>query len=199
MADEYAGSVPRLGLDGRQLPGVSRARVIHRPHESPIFLKLNRTKRNKMIKILSNKEKREVEKNLKDNFGIKEVKGIIAKMGKEKLFLFSGSFSEKNINNLGKIAFIERIGIYFAKIIDKDIKLSIEGTQVLKEQINKNIFELKEEQMNEWMKGRDLLIESEKKGFFVIKFKDDFLGCGKISQQRIANFIPKGRRLKEKN
>lgn len=36
-------------------------------------------------------------------------------------------------------------------------------------------------------------------GFVVIKFKDDFLGCGKSSAEKITNFIPKSRRLKEKS
>jgi len=31
-----------------------------------------------------------------------------------------------------------------------------------------------------------------------MKFKDDFLGTGKISESKISNFVPKGRRLKYK-
>ena len=119
-------------------------------------------------------------------------------MGKEKLFLFSGSFSEKDINNLAKTAPIERIGIYFAKIIDKDIKLSIEGAQILKNQIKKNIFEIGGKQAEEWMMGRDLDIQTGKNGFLIIKHNQDFLGCGKASENKIGNFIPKSRRLKNK-
>ncbi len=37
------------------------------------------------------------------------------------------------------------------------------------------------------------------KGFVVIKFKNDFLGCGKASAEKITNFIPKNRRLKERS
>jgi len=47
------------------------------------------------------------------------------------------------------------------------------------------------------MKGQDLQIKTGKRGFFVMKYKDDFLGCGKASQEKIGNFIPKSRRLKK--
>jgi len=48
------------------------------------------------------------------------------------------------------------------------------------------------------MKGQDLQIKTGKRGFFVMKYKDDFLGCGKASQEKIGNFIPKSRRLKNR-
>ena len=49
------------------------------------------------------------------------------------------------------------------------------------------------------MKGNELNIKSNLKGFVVIRYKDDFLGCGKASAEKITNFVPKERRLKEKN
>ncbi len=151
-----------------------------------------------MIKILNTKEKAEIEKKLKENFGIEKIDGTIVKMGEEKLFLFSGSFNEKDIKQIGEIAFIERIGIYFANIIQDDIKLSIEGTQLLKSQIKKNILEISKEQAEEWMQGKDLNISIGKKGFVILKNGNDFLGSGKASESKIGNFIPKSRRLRSK-
>ena len=49
------------------------------------------------------------------------------------------------------------------------------------------------------MKGNELEIQTGKKGFLIIKYKNDFLGCGKASEPKITNFIPKNRRLKEKS
>ena len=151
------------------------------------------------IKILNKNEKKEIEKKLDEQFGINKINGVIIKSGKERLFLFTGDFSEKDIRELEKTIPIERTGVYFAKIIGNEIKLSIEGTQVLKNQISKNIFELDEIQTEQWMKGQDLQISTGKRGFLVMKFKNDFLGCGKASAEKIGNFIPKSRRLKEKN
>ncbi len=151
------------------------------------------------LKILNTHEKKQIEKGLKEQFGIKNIPGLILRRGKEKLFLFSGSFNKQEIKNLEETVPIERIGVYFAKIEDWGIRLSIEGTQILKEQIKKNIFELNEKQAEKWMMGRELLIKTGLKGFIVMKYKDNFMGCGKASENKIGNFIPKNRRLKQKN
>ena len=54
-------------------------------------------------------------------------------------------------------------------------------------------------QLEQWMKGNELNISSGLKGFVVMKYKNDFVGTGKASAEKITNFIPKNRRLKEKN
>jgi NOL1/NOP2/fmu family ribosome biogenesis protein len=153
------------------------------------------------LKILNKKEKQEIEEKLNNQFGIKEISEKIIMKGKEKLFLFSGSFTNEEIKKLEELVVIEKVGVYFAKIDERtnDLRLSIEGSQIFKNQINKNVFEISEELVEQWMKGRELNIKTGKKGFIVIKYKDDFLGTGKASEEKISNFIPKIRRLKEKN
>jgi len=150
------------------------------------------------IKILNPREKAEIEKQLEKQFGIKQIPGMIVQRGEERLFLFSGSFSEKDIEKLETCAFIERMGVYFAKIIGNDIRLSIEGSQILKKQITKNIFELNSKEAEEWMMGRELPIKTGKHGFLIMEHDSDFLGTGKASEEKIGNFIPKNRRLKNK-
>ena len=152
------------------------------------------------IKILSKSEKSEIERKLREQFGIDKIPEKIITSGKERLFLYSGSLDREDVKNLEKITFIERIGIYFAKIDEStnDIRLSIEGTQILKEQIKKNIFEIPDEHVEDWMKGHELNIQTGMKGFIIMKHKNDFLGTGKASENKIGNFIPKNRRLKEK-
>jgi len=152
------------------------------------------------IKIFNKNEKREIMNKLNKQFGIKKVEGILLKRGAERIFLFEGDLKEKEIKKLEYSRInIERVGVYFGKLQNNEIRLSIEGVHLLKDQITKNIFRINEEQKEEWMKGHELNIKSEKKGFLVIKYKDDFLGCGKASSEKISNFIPKNRRLKEKN
>ena len=156
-----------------------------------------------MIHILSNQETQEILSKLNKQFGIQKLpeNSVLIKIGKEKIFLFNGNFSEEQIKNLEKITFIERIGIYFAKIFlpTNEIKLSIEGTQTLKNQITKNIFEINNEQLENWMRGEELNIQTGLKGIVVIKYKDNLLGCGKASENKIGNFMPKSRRLRSKN
>jgi len=150
------------------------------------------------LKILSSKEKKEIERKLNIQFGIKNIPGIILRRGEERLFLLQEDINSKAIREIEKVAFIERAGIYFAKIVRDKIRLSIEGTFALKDQIKKNIYELNDEQIQEWMMGRELPIKTGKKDFLVIKNNEDFFGCGKASEEKIGNFIPKSRRLKNR-
>jgi len=194
--------------------------------------------------------KQQILKQLDEQFGIKEIPKdiILIKFGEEKIFAFSGDLQilkkiEKlNINIAG-------VGNYVATEERGQIRLSIEGTHLFKNQISKNIFELNKEQKDLWMHGSEILLEdvdknkfvdnnllnnnkssikpttkikdyinnnkkdskqSEpnpgrvggaiiKRGFLIMKYKDDFLGTGKASENKIGNFIPKNRRLKVKN
>ncbi|HLC87391.1 MAG TPA: hypothetical protein VJH65_03910 [Candidatus Nanoarchaeia archaeon] len=145
-------------------------------------------------------EKEEITNKLNKQFGIKEIKGMIIKIGAEKLFLYQGDLTEKQIKELEKIIPVERTGIYFAKIVPKEnkIRLSIEGTQLLKDQLSKNIFELDQARAVEWMSGKELNIATGQNDFLIIKYKDNFLGTGKATAEKISNYIPKNRRLKGK-
>ena len=150
------------------------------------------------LKIFSEKEKQEIVQRLNEQFGVEKISGILLRRGAERIFLFNGSMNAKQIKKLEESVPIERVGVYFAKFYDEEIRLSIEGVHMLNYQIKNNIFELDEEQAEQWMKGHELNIKSEKKGILAMKYKDDFLGCGKASAEKIGNFIPKSRRLREK-
>lgn len=148
------------------------------------------------IHILNSKEKKEIESQLQEQFGIQKLPDRILQIGKERLRLFTGNFTEKEMEKLSKITHIEGIGLYIARQENDGIRLSIEGAQILKNQIKKNIFELNDLQLKEWLSGADLQMKTGKRGIFIIKYQNDFLGSGKISEQKISNFIPKSRRIK---
>ena len=161
--------------------------------------KPQKTSKMNYLKILNKNEKQEIVNKLNSRFGINEIPGILVKKGEERLFLFAGDFDIKQIKKLEGTIPIERVGIYFAKIIKGEIRLSIEGTILFKDQITKNIFQLTEQQSKQWMQGQELNIQSGKKGFLVMKYKDDLFGCGKASAEKIGNYVPKSRRLKNQN
>jgi len=157
------------------------------------------------LKILTKQETQEVLEKLNEQFGITQLNGILLTYNYEKIFLYRGSFTEEQIKKIEKIAPIERIGVYLAKFIEeksgnKKLRLSIEGSQIFREQISKNIFDLNEEQMNEWLKGNEINIQipEDKRNFLIMIYNGEFLGTGKASESKITNFIPKNRRLKEK-
>jgi NOL1/NOP2/fmu family ribosome biogenesis protein len=152
------------------------------------------------LKFYNKQEKEKLVQQLNNQFGIEKLPWEVAKLGKERIILFSGDMSEKDLIKFDYLARIEGVGLYFAKIDEhtKDIRLSIEGANLLKDQITKNIFEMDEKQAEQWMLGQELNITTGKKGFFIMKFKEDVLGTGKISENKISNFVPKSRRLKYK-
>lgn len=151
------------------------------------------------LKILTEKEKKNILNQLKDQFGIKKIPGTLIKRGKERIFLYQGSFKEKEIKDLERITFVERVGVYFGKEeTNQGVRLSIEGSQILKDQITKNIIELNEDEMQTWMMGHELLKKTGINGFVIIKYEEEMLGTGKASEEKITNFIPKSRRLKDK-
>jgi len=155
------------------------------------------------IQILRGKNEKAILNLLTEQFGITDLNGKIMQKGEERLFLFQGSLNPGEVFELEKTLPIERVGTYIGKIQEnrekqKAVRLSIEGSQIYKPQITKNIVELSKEQAEEWMMGREVLIKSGKHGFVIIKYKDDFLGCGNASEEKITNFIPKNRRLKSK-
>lgn len=148
------------------------------------------------IKVLSKEELRQMQHKLNEQFGITQVPQQIIQIGKERIRLYTGDLTNSEIQNLSKITHIEGIGLYIAKEEREELRLSIEGTQILGIQATKNIFHLNDEQLKTWMEGADLQIQTGLKGIFIMKYKDYYIGCSKISENKISNFIPKGRRIK---
>jgi NOL1/NOP2/fmu family ribosome biogenesis protein len=151
------------------------------------------------IRFIEGKEKEDFLEMLNNQFGVKSIPGIILMRGKERIFLFSGSFGKGKIKSLERMAFVERAGVYLGKIDDFGVRLSIEGSQILKSEIKKNIVDLDKAEMETWMMGHELLKKTGLAGFVIMRYKRDMLGTGKASEDKITNFIPKSRRLKDKN
>ena len=149
------------------------------------------------IKVLNSKEKHRIIEKLKERFGIKSIPYIIVQSGKERLRIASINLSTDEIRKLSQTANIELIGLYFATLVNDEIRLSIDATHLLKSQINKNILEISEKEKEEWLKGGDLQKKNNERGFVIIRYKEDLLGTGKLSEEKIGNFLPKERRVKD--
>ena len=85
-------------------------------------------------------------------------------------------------------------GIYFGTIERDGLRLSIEGSYIVGKVAKKGILEVNEEKAIEWMKGKD--IDGDVIGYVILKWGNYYLGCGKGNGNRIRNFIPKNRRIK---
>jgi NOL1/NOP2/fmu family ribosome biogenesis protein len=147
------------------------------------------------MKPLSSSQKKKVLEQLEDQFGINSLPYLFLQFGKDKIRIYSGNLSKDNLNSLDKNTRIENMGLYFARIQPDGIRLTIDGIQLIKDQITKNIMEINDNQAEDWFKGNDLDIKAES-AFKILKNNDEFIGCGKSTGDRITNFVPKERRIK---
>lgn len=147
------------------------------------------------MKIIKSNEKKKILQQLNEQFGIQKMPHLLLRFGKEKIRAFSGNLSSNELLTLDANLRIEYAGVYTAKQQADGIRLTIDGLSLFKEQITKNILEVTDEQAQEWFKGQDLLIQLENT-FKILKYKDELIGCGKSTGERIVNFMPKERRIK---
>ena len=148
------------------------------------------------IKFLKSSEKKKLLTELEEQFGITKLPYLLVETGKQKIRGFSGTMIKEEIIELGKIANVEIVGLYLVKR-EKELRLSLDATQILANKINKNILEINNKQVEEWLGGKNLDIQKES-GIYIIKYKDtgDFIGCGISDGKKIINHIPKERRIR---
>jgi NOL1/NOP2/fmu family ribosome biogenesis protein len=111
---------------------------------------------------------------------------------KDKIYIVNKEFVQVPLDKLR----INKIGLYFGQLVHNELRLSIEGSQIVGKEAKKNVLEASKEQSRKWLRGEDLKTNEDVSGFVLIKHDKDFLGSGKFKQGGILNFVPKGRRLK---
>ena len=147
-------------------------------------------------KFLNSKEVKEVHKLLNSQYGFCEkLDYYFYKTEKDRLYLIN-----KEIAEIVDDFKINSLGLYIATIAKGGmIRLTVEGSQLIGPKCTKNIIELDETKMFEWFKGEDLIMDGPEGEFVMIKFKTDFIGCGKVREGKILSYLPKARRLVEIN
>jgi NOL1/NOP2/fmu family ribosome biogenesis protein len=144
------------------------------------------------------KEIEDIEKIIEKNYGTKldlsNYEVYINKRG--EIFLASKSISI--VENL--IEKSSYFGLYIGKLKrNQKIQLSVEGSQIVGKQANKNIAILDDENIFKFMEGLPAkwkeLINCEKNNFVLIKNNNDFFGSGILREDFIENYVPKGRRI----
>jgi len=146
------------------------------------------------MKPIKSSEKKKIIKQLNEQYGISELPYLLLQFGKEKIRIYSGNLSKEELITLDKQLKIENIGLYAMKTERDQLRLTLDGIQILKDQITKNILEVNDEQTQDWFRGKDLDIKSDN-NFKILKNQEDFIGCGKSTEERIINFLPKERRI----
>ena len=144
------------------------------------------------LKILKKKDKKRFLELLKKQFGFEEKLDYNFLINtKNKIFIINKDLVNIDMEKIR----INSIGLYIAEFRNDEVRLSIEGSQLIGKNAKKNILELNDKQARDWMKGNDLEIETKEKRFVIIKNNNDYLGSGKSTLDKILNFVPKSRRL----
>lgn len=145
-----------------------------------------------------------------DDMGMKKIPELLIRSGKERIRAYSGDLSTEQIMEIWRLFPIEGVGLYVGKdMINRngvhEIRLSLDGMHLWKEQLTERIFVLTEEQEEIWFKGDNVELTKEQAGkisdgFVSVKsFNNiDFVGMGKIGNngETLFGFLPKERRRK---
>jgi NOL1/NOP2/fmu family ribosome biogenesis protein len=95
---------------------------------------------------------------------------------------------------------INNLGLYVAhKDNNDEIRLPIEGAQLLGPHATKNVISIPSAEKRLWLRGHDLETKEDMQGYVILESGGDFIGCGRIKEGKILNFVPKGRRIASKD
>ncbi len=146
------------------------------------------------LKILNTREKKDILKTIKEQWGAELKTDLVFLLNsKFKLYLMSKDFAKLDESSLH----IDKIGMYFGEVMkNKEIRLSIEGSQMVGPIAKKNVVEVSDGEAKVWLHGNNIIRKNIKEsGFVIIKNNDDFIGCGRVKEEEILNLIPKTRRI----
>ena len=143
--------------------------------------------------MLSSKDKKQLLAQIKDQWGA-DFKPEFAffRNEKDKIYVIHKDIAKIDLSG----ARINSVGMYFSEDKKGELRLSIEGSQLVGPLAKKNVVELDDKERIAWLRGEDLQKEGDWSGFVIVKHKDDYMGSGKYTaDRRLLNFVPKARRL----
>ncbi len=121
-------------------------------------------------------------------------KYIFVRSEKDRIYLANKEVMHMDFAKLR----VNSIGLYFAQVKEDQFRLSVEGSQMIGAIATKNVVEVSQEQAKQWFRGEDVDTElSGNDGFVILKHNKDFIGCGKVKEGKILNFLSKIRRVKD--
>ena len=140
---------------------------------------------------LTNKEVNSVLRKIQERYNSNPIQNNYAFFinKKNKIYIINKKFLKAKIK-----ANLDTLGMYFCKLEKDGIRLSIEGSMLIKNP-KTNVIKLNKEQFESYMGGNDLEIQT-KKGYVLLQYNKKIISCGKAIENNIQNFVPKARRTK---
>jgi NOL1/NOP2/fmu family ribosome biogenesis protein len=153
------------------------------------------------LHVLNAKEKAEIGEYLFSYYGISSLPSVLLLSKDNNLFTISEKLRDIPIKNMR----VNSLGLYLGEWRHRELRLSMEGAQFWGLQATKNILSLSASDARKWLTGENLDVQEEDlpEGFKLVSYlhpktnKLDFLGCGRLRERVLANYVPKARRVKE--
>ncbi|MBI2629519.1 hypothetical protein HYW76_00290 [Candidatus Pacearchaeota archaeon] len=147
------------------------------------------------IELIKNTEKKKIIEKIEENFGISHLPYLLIRFGSD-IYAYSGIFSKEELSKMNNEIRIESIGLHLLREEKDGILLSFDAINLLNP--TKNIIDLSDKQAEDWLTGKDIEYTSSETAsrFIILKNKNNLIGCGKYSNNRISNLMPRERRIK---
>ena len=144
---------------------------------------------------MNSKKKKKVYEILREQFSYqKKLPYIFLMNDKNRIYVINKKVSEI-ISEIQKLK-LNTMGLYFGELFEDEIRLSIEGSQIIGPDATLNLIEITKKESRQWLKGSELYSDYPSTKFIIIKSGNDYMGCGKIRNRRVLNFVAKTRRIK---
>lgn len=151
------------------------------------------------LTVLNTREVKQVREQLEEQHGFKgELPFVFLKSNRDRLYVIHRDVEKVKTEELR----IDSMGLYFAtqpfeknRKENAELRLSVEGSQIIGPKATKNILEINKEQAKAWFRGEDLEIDGKLQGFCLVKHEKDYLGSGKAGSGKLYNYLPKTRRI----
>jgi len=158
------------------------------------------------MKRLNSKEKKVLLQRLQAQYGYEEEfpYDVLLNENKMKYYLIKPEVLDFPIENYR----IETIGLYFGQLMPEEVvRFTVDGSQIIGPYATKQVYELTDEQFHEWIRGRDLEVETDLESWIIIKHGEDYVGSGKIVHKSeageektlIHNYVPKTRYVRSED
>ncbi|MCP3682833.1 MAG: hypothetical protein GY861_09105 [bacterium] len=144
------------------------------------------------IKILNTKEVKEIRKMIKDQWDAEFKEDyVFLQSTNDHIFIISRDVSQIDFEKIR----MNSMGLYIAELKNDELRLNIEGSQLIGPLAKKNVVEVSDEEAKLWLAGKDLSTKLSEAAFVILKNKNVFIGCGRVKENKILNFISKARRV----
>ncbi len=145
-------------------------------------------------KFLPNKEVKKISAQLENQWGCTGTLNYLYFLSnKNKIYIVNKDLAHVDVSKLR----VNTFGLYFGEIMKNgDIRLSIEGAQLIGSHALKNVIALDNEALRHWMYGEDIALKTDITGYVILTYEKYIVGCGYVRDGTILNYVPKNRRIK---